>query len=105
MIYTADIDGKPLYRAIDELNLINPKLKLEVNKSGSFTFKMAACHPRYDDIQLMTSEITIYQNDEEIWRGRPIRIDEDFNKNKSVECEGELAYLNDIIQPPKQYQN
>lgn len=105
MIYTADIDGKPLYRAIDELNLINPKLKLEVNKSGSFTFKMAACHPRYDDIRLMTSEITIYQNDEEIWRGRPIRIDEDFNKNKSVECEGELAYLNDIIQPPKQYQN
>lgn len=105
MIYKADIDSLPLYRNVDELNLIDPKLNLEVNKSGSFSFKMSPSHPRFNDIKLMKSEITIFQNDVEIWRGRPIRIEEDFYKNKSIECEGELAYLNDIIQPPKQYKN
>lgn len=105
MIYKADIDGQILYRNINEFNLISPKLILEDNNSGSFNFKMANNHPRFDDIKIMKSEIVVYRDDEEIWRGRPIRITEDFYKNKSVECEGELAYLNDVIQPPKQYQN
>lgn len=105
MNYKADVDGKELYRNIDELNLINPHLTLEANYSGSFSFKISPNHPRFNDINLLKSEIVIFQNESEIWRGRPIRMDEDFYKNITVECEGELAYLNDIIQPPKMYQN
>lgn len=105
MKYKIDVDGKALYRNVDELNLLNPQLNLEDNNSGSLTFKMPSNHPRYDDIKLMKSEVIVYRDDKEIWRGRPILVTEDFYKNKSVECEGELAYLNDVIQPQKEYKN
>lgn len=105
MIYKIDIDGKALYRNVDELNVINPKLTLEDNNSGSLTFKLPSNHPRYNDIKMMKSELIVYRDNKEIWRGRPTLITEDFYKNKKVECEGELAYLNDVIQPQKKYQN
>ncbi len=88
----------------EQLKLIEAKLSLELNKSGTFTFEIAVTHPYYDKIIKMGCEITIYQNDKIIYIGRPISEDIDFYRTKTVVCEGILGYLLDSIQiPPYNY--
>ena len=43
------------------------------------------------------------QDDEEIFCGRIIEEKGDFHKRKSIHCEGELSYLNDSIQEPREF--
>lgn len=52
----------------------------------------------------MTSVITAYDGDEEIFCGRVVEITKDLYNRKKVICEGELAYFNDSIQRPARYQ-
>lgn len=48
-MYRVLCDGLPIYDLRDEnLVLIDPKLDLEVNKAGSFSFKMPPQHPQYE---------------------------------------------------------
>lgn len=104
MIYMVLCDGLPLYDLRDEeLVLIDPKLTLEVNKAGSFSFKIPPKHPYYDVIKKMRSEIAVYQDGIEIFCGRVTEAKIDFYNRKNVYCEGELAYLNDSIQRPAEY--
>lgn len=104
MAYYVYCDDTPIYDVRDEeLVLIDPKISLEVNKAGSFTFKMPPNHPQYDLPHLMTSCIRVLQDDEEIFNGRPINVTTDFYNRKQIECEGQLAFLNDTIQRPGEY--
>ena len=98
-MYTIYLDGKPLYDPSREIEVIEPTLKREENAAGSLEFDIPHDHPLYDEISLMTSEITVYDDDKEIWSGRPVETNQDFYKVKSVYCEGELSYLADTIQP------
>jgi len=103
-MYRVLCDGLPIYDLRDEeLVLIDPKLTLEVNKAGSFEFKMPPDHPQYDLPQKMKSCIQVYQDDVEIFNGRPIEQKTDFYNRKYINCEGQLAYLNDSIQRPAEY--
>ena len=46
-MYRVLCDGLPIYDLRDEnLVLIDPKLDLEVNKAGAFSFKMPPQHPQ-----------------------------------------------------------
>lgn len=90
------------YRAADNLAL-SPKLDLVESAAGSFKIKLPPANVGYEFIDRLTTEIIVYRNDVEIWSGRVISEDTDFWKNRSIECEGELAYLNDTIQPQAEY--
>lgn len=87
----------------EEVALIDPKLDLELNQAGSFTFTIPPDHLSYDVPQKMKSVIRVTQDDVEIFRGRIISISVDFYKRKKCECEGQLAYLNDTLQRPAEY--
>lgn len=91
---------------IDDLVIINPKITLEANKAGSMTFTIPPVHPYYDLIQRKTSIIDVYRDDEEepIFEGIASSVTDDFYQQRQVECEGELAFLNDTIQRPARYQ-
>lgn len=103
-MYRVLCDGLPIYDLRDEnLVLIDPKLDLEVNKAGSFTFKMPPQHPRYELPQKMLSCIQVFQDDEEVFNGRITECNIDFYNRKQLTCEGQLAYLNDSIQRPAEY--
>lgn len=103
-MYRVLCDGTPIYDLRDEdLVLIDPKLELEVNKAGSFSFKIPPQHPQYDLPQKMTSCIQVYQDDEEVFNGRITESSIDFYNRKQFTCEGQLAYLNDSIQRPAEY--
>lgn len=96
--YTATIDGAELYGP-DDLQLIQPKLTQKDNAAGSFEFTIAPDHPAYGSIDLMTSEIAVFENGAEIWAGRPVEAKKDFYNQIKYYCEGELAYFNDSVQP------
>lgn len=103
-MYRVLCDGLPIYDLRDEnLVLIDPKLDLEVNKAGSFSFKMPPQHPQYELPQKMLSCIQVFQDDEEVFNGRITECKIDFYNRKQLTCEGQLAYLNDSIQRPAEY--
>ena len=88
---------------IPELKVIQPICSLELNKTGSLTFYIAPDHPYYHKINKHTSEITLYQDNKILFRGRVLNDNIDFDNIKSIECEGELAYFLDSIQRGKEY--
>lgn len=103
-MYRVLCDGVPIHDLRDEeLILIDPKLELEINKAGSFSFKMPPQHPQYDLPKRMRSCIQVYQDDLELFNGRIIETTVDFYNRKQCECEGQLAFLNDSIQRPAEY--
>lgn len=103
-MYEVLIDDKVLYtHLIADLKIFNPKVQLEVNTTGRFTFTMYPGHPRYNEVKAFKSVIEIFQNGVRIFRGRPLDVDGDFENSKTVYCEGDLAFLMDSIQRPYQW--
>lgn len=94
----------------DDLVLLNPKLTLELNKTGSLTFDIMENHPNANEIKKLVTNIKAYKSDktsnehgyfdELLFSGRPLTDSKDFYNTGEIYCEGELAYLNDSIQRP-----
>lgn len=89
---------------IDALKIINPKLDLELNKTGSFEFEIYPSNPNYSTLQKLKSIIKVYNGSELVFRGRILNDEEGFYNQKQVSCEGELAFLLDSIQRPYSHQ-
>lgn len=103
-MFTVYCDDKCLYdTTIDGLILQNPRLDLEVNDPGSFSFTIYPQHPYYNAINKITSVISVYYKNNVVFKGRPIVISRGSYKEKGVTCEGDLAYLLDTIQMPYDY--
>ena len=83
---------------IPDYAVADSKAELEVNKTGSLSFRIAPTHPLYDRLIKLKSEICVYQDGEFLGAFRILNTDLDFNNIKAVSCEGELAYLLDSIQ-------
>lgn len=105
-MYSVFVDGICIYDdigIIEEYAIINPTLVMEDNAAGSFEFTLPPTNAGYGLIKRMSSEVVVKRGGTEIWSGRPTQDDYDIFKNQRVICEGELAYLNDTIQPPAEY--
>lgn len=104
-MYRVYCNNSPLYDLRDEdLVLISPIVKIGENTAESFEFSILPKHPHYEEVNELTSVITAYDGDEEIFCGRVVEITKDLYNRKKVICEGELAYFNDSIQRPARYQ-
>lgn len=104
MVYTVYCDNELLFDPrVDELAIFDKKIALEVNKTGSFDFKIYPSHPMYDRIKRLKSSIEVYQDAYMVFRGRVLDDKLDFNNAKDVICEGDLAFLNDGIIRPYSY--
>lgn len=105
-MYQVYFDEELVYKAgSEELVLYEPVVDLEVNKSGSFTFRIPASNPHSDRLKELITIIRVSKDGTDIFRGRCIDIVVDFYGTKSVMCEGELAFLLDSIQPPGEFRN
>lgn len=93
LIFASDWDD-PNYR------LINPTIKMEVNKAGSIEFTILSVHPFYDKLPKMRTNIELYQDDVWIFSGRVLSDDTDTYKQRKIYCEGNLAYLVDTVLGP-----
>lgn len=87
-------------------NIINPKVTLEANTAGSFSFTIPPDHPNYNAIQRRKTVISVVMDGESepIFQGYCTEESVDFYKQKTIVCEGELAYLNDSILRQHHYQ-
>lgn len=107
-MYTIFCDDNILYDTLysdEDLSLIEPTIKKELNKFGSFSFKMPPNHRYYNSIQKLKSIIKVIHDDEVVFQGRIIDENMDFFYQKSINCEGEISYLNDTIVRPIEYTN
>lgn len=106
-MYYILIDGKALYApnlADDGYDVISPKLNYELNKAGSLEFIVPPNNVLYDQIHKLKSIVQVFDGSEEIFRGRVLHEEKDFYRNKSVYCEGDLAFLLDSVQRVYDYQ-
>lgn len=106
-MYTILVDDKPIYApniANEGFAVLNPKIIMELNKSGSLEFTIPPNNKNKDIIQKLKSIVQAYDGNEEIFRGRVLHDDSDFYKRKAVYCEGELAFLLDSVQRKYDYQ-
>lgn len=105
-MYEVYCDNKLLYAdGIEEVILVNPKLVLETNCAGEFSFEIYSTHPLYNYIHRMTSRIEVYRDDVLIFRGRVLTEELGWLNEKKITCEGELAYLNDSVIRPYDFES
>jgi hypothetical protein len=94
-------DGVLIYHSnLESLQIFDPSLELELNKTGSFVFTLYPDHPRYSLVKRLKSIIQVFQDDFLLFRGRVLDEEVGWHNEKTFSCEGELAFLLDTIQRP-----
>lgn len=95
--YYVYCDGNLVYAAgIEGYEILNPKLTLEVNKAGSFTFDLPRTSYMYGQISKLKSTIEVRQGNEVLFRGRLLNTKRNMLNTITCYCEGYQAWLNDI---------
>lgn len=95
-MYRVYSDNVLIYHSkLESMPIFNPSIELEVNKTGSFQFTLYPSHPRYGLIRKLKSIITVYQEDFLLFRGRVLDDEVGWHNEKTIICEGDLAFLLD----------
>lgn len=102
-MYTATMDAITILDARSQILIDDPILELADNTAGSFSFVIYNDNPGYGKWKMLKSIITVKWENEILFRGRVISAEKDFDMGVRITAEGELAYLADTIQMPKEY--
>lgn len=105
-MYSVYGDGICIYNDLHlagTVNALTPKLNLADNTAGSLEITLPVGNAGYDKLECLGSEIVVKRFDEEIWAGRIISEKKNFQNSRILTCEGELAYLNDTAQEPREF--
>ena len=105
-MYTVYYNGSLIYdpsKGDPDYLLIDPKYSGELGKVDSFDFTILPGHPFYDTFDRLQTGIMAYRDGVPIFRGRVLSTSVDLEGEKSVQCEGDLAYLLDSLQPKLKY--
>ena len=104
-MYTFLLDGQTLYYPGDELCTLtgDPVVKLAIGQAGSCELTIPPTNPLYDSVQLRKSMLTVMRGDTEIFCGEVREATKDRNNCLKVYAVGELAFLQDGIQPQHYY--
>ena len=87
----------------EELPVLDPVFKEELNNVPELTFGLPSTHPNRDHISPMVSVIRLYIDGSLAFTGRALTPEYDWNNTAYYTCEGCLAYLNDTIMRPYGY--
>ena len=80
--------------------LVDPKVKNEMGKAGTFEFAMQPGNPWYGSLMQLTTLMRVDYDGDTIFYGRVLNIDTDMWGKRSVHCEGALAFLIDTLSIP-----
>jgi len=100
--YTDDRNGmKLLYHPHNEkLAMNNITLKLETNMAGNLTFTMHDKHPYFNELKKIRTRVEVFDGETLIFRGRYLNDATTIYNEKTIICEGELAYFSDTVVRP-----
>lgn len=100
-MYEIYVDDSLIFRTgLDALQLASASIEKEAGKIDSFSFTIQPSHPFYGKLGRMKPVVTVWMDDDLIFRGRIIDIETDFYGADTVSCEGDMAYLMDSIIRP-----
>ena len=93
---TVVTDGKEYPLLNQVLRLENPTLKEYAgNSPGYLKFKITPKHPYYDKILPLSSELFVYEDGMEIFRGRSMTTEEEFNRTHADGYHITMPYVAD----------
>lgn len=81
----------------DAYTALNVRPTLDIEDSGSLSFVLPPGNAQYDAIRKMKSIVTLYQDGVLLFRGRVTESERDNYNQKTVQCEGDRAFLNDSL--------
>lgn len=87
----------------NNIRVVEPKCEMELNKTGTLSFRIQPTHPLFDKLHKHISEISLYQDGEWVFTGRILNDETDIYGYKTVEVEGILGYMLDSVQRSKEY--
>lgn len=102
-MYTILLDGQTLYSPLlcdMGYTVVSPVLTQELNSADALTFICPSSNPRISSLLPLKATVEVYDDSSRIFYGRISGISKDFYNQRSVVCEGALAFLNDIILRP-----
>ena len=100
-MYKIYADDNLIYDStLEDFVITKGQITKEVNKAGSFVFTIYPSHPYYTKIQELKTIIKVYKHNNLKFRGRVLKIQTGFFKDKTFTCEGELCFLLDSIIRP-----
>lgn len=104
-MFTMYADGKLLYAphlSANGCGVFSPQLTVELNRAGELEFVMPPDNVLYNEMNKLKTFVEVYQDGDELFRGRVLHDEKDFYKQKRTFCEGELAFMLDSrIRPYK----
>lgn len=93
MGYKILYDNQILFDPYTDDRITDTKLSNKINAVSYFDFTIATTHSLYSKIAERAGEVRIYFNNLILFKGEITKIEEDFEGNKSVSCNGVLDYL------------
>ena len=98
------LNGEIIYQPLDdELTIFNPKLTLEMGKAGCLEFDIPQTNTHYGELTQLSAMINVNMDTEEVFRGRVLSNERQFNNLRHIYCEGDLAFLVDSVQKTEKY--
>lgn len=93
MGYKILYDNQILFDPYTNDRITDTKLSNKINAVSYFDFTIATTHSLYSKIAERAGEVRIYFDNLILFKGEIATIEEDFEGNKSVSCNGVLDYL------------
>lgn len=95
LIYDPNMDGNELLGLTATIN---------AEKAGTAEIVMPAGHPAYNSFVSQRTEVTIYRAGELLFRGRALQPANNYERERTITCEGERGFLRDAVLQPYLYQ-
>ena len=86
-------------------NVLSIAITDQVNKGGTATIILPPGHPLISGFQAFRVPVEIYRDGKLRWRGRPLPSSDDLFCRRTIVCEGELCFLQDVVHRPYLYQS
>lgn len=99
-------DGRLIYDSrIPDYALISLTVDTGLNKGGAAYIQMPPKHPAFGAFTSYRTVVEIYRNGDLLFRGRAIYPSDDFQRCRTITCEGERCFLRDGVIRPYVYQD
>jgi phage minor structural protein len=90
---------------LEDYDLLQLPVTTALNKGGTAEITMPAGHPAYTAYTEYSTMVHIYRDNVLLFRGRALYMSDDFYRQRTVTCEGELCFFQDAISRPYLYQD
>ena len=82
-------------------SVLAPKCTIEIGKASTLSFVLLPTHYLYESLFKLRTDIKAFFGETQIFNGRVLSLERDFFNQKTITCEGDLAFLLDSLQPPR----